>query len=83
MNTHTHTHTHTHAQKEIAIWCILMFQEGHRVNMKESEKIDKYWDLAKVQKKQWNMKVVKILIIVGELRTVSKGLEKNLTELKI
>ena len=38
--------------------------------MKESEKIDKYLDLARELKKLWNMKVMVIPIIVGFLETV-------------
>ena len=33
------------------------FSAVYRVKMKESEKIEKYLDLAREQKKLWNMKV--------------------------
>ena len=58
-HTHTHTHTHTHI---------------HTLKIKESEKIDKYLNLARELKKQWNMKVTVIPIVVGALGSVPKGL---------
>ena len=53
----------------------------HGVKLKESEKKDKYLDLARELKKQWNMKVMVILIIAGALGT--KGIVQGLKELKI
>ena len=47
---------------------------GHKVKMKESEKTDKYLNLVKELKKQWNMKVTVMPIVVGVLGTVPKGL---------
>ena len=55
----------------------------HWVKMKESKKIEKYLDLAREQKKQWNMKVRVILIVVGAFWMVSKSLKKRLRELEI
>ena len=55
----------------------------HGVKMKESEKIDKYLDLARELKKLWNMTVTVVPIMVGALGTVPKGLEKRLEELEI
>ena len=47
----------------------------HRVKLKESEKKDKYFDLAKeLKKKLWNMKVTIILIVIDAFGTVTKGL---------
>ena len=43
----------------------------------------KYLDLARELKKLWNMKVTVISIVNGVLRTVPKGLEKELEELEI
>ena len=37
----------------------------HRINLKESEKKDKYLDLARELKKLWNMKVTIVPIVVG------------------
>ena len=49
----------------------------HRVKLKESEKKDKYLDLDRELKKLWNMKVMIILVIIGALGTVTKGLIKG------
>ena len=37
----------------------------HRINLKESEKKDKYLDLARELKKRWNMKVTIIPVVIG------------------
>ena len=50
---------------------------------KESEKKDKYQDLAKELKKLWNIKVMVIPIVIGALGTVTKGLVKGLEDLEI
>ena len=50
----------------------------HTAKLKESEKKDKYLDLAWELKKLWNMKVMFIPIIIGALVTVTKGLLKRL-----
>ena len=55
----------------------------HRVKIKESEKIDKFLDLARKLKKLWNMKVKVIPIVNGVFRTIPKGLVKGLEDLKI
>ena len=55
----------------------------HRVKLKESEKKDKYLDLARELKKLWNMKMTFIPIIIGALGTVTKGLIKRLEDLEI
>ena len=49
----------------------------HRVKLKESEKNDKYLDLAGELKKLWNMKVTIIPIVIGAFYTVTKGLSKG------
>ena len=54
--------------------------------MKESEKKDKYLDLARKLKKKkilWNMKVTVIPIVTGTLDTATKGLVKGLGDLEI
>ena len=53
----------------------------HRINLKESEKNDKYLDLAREFKKMWNMKVTIVPIVIGALGTVTKGLLKGLEDL--
>ena len=55
----------------------------HRVKSKESEKRDKYLDLARELKKLWNMKVTLIPIVICILRTILKGLGKWLEDLEI
>ena len=51
--------------------------------IKESEKKDKYIDLARDLKKIWNMKVTIIPIVSGVLGTVTKGLLKWLEDLEV
>ena len=45
---------------------------NHRIKLKESEKKGKYLDLAREQKKLWNMKETMIPIVLGALSTVTK-----------
>ena len=50
----------------------------HRIKLKESEKKDKYEDLAReLKKKLWIMKVTIIPIVIGALGTVTQGLVKG------
>ena len=60
---------------------------NNRVQLKESEKKDKYPDLTREQKKNkkkmWNMKVTFIPIIIDALGTGTKGLIKGLEDLEI
>ena len=55
----------------------------HRIKLKESEKKDKYLDLARELKKLWNMKVTIVPIVIGALGTVTKGLLKGLEDLEV
>ena len=55
----------------------------HRINLKKSEKKDKYLDLARKLKKLWNMKVTIVPIVIGALGTITKGLLKGLEDLEI
>ena len=51
----------------------------HRINLKESEKKDKYLNLARGKiKKLWNMKVTIVPIGIVALGTLTKGLLKGL-----
>ena len=43
----------------------------HRVKLKESEKKDKYLNIARELKKLWNMKVTIIPILIGAFGTVT------------
>ena len=54
-----------------------------RVKLKECEKGDKYFDLARELKKLWNMKVIIILIVIGVSGTVTKGLLKGMEDLEV
>ena len=55
----------------------------HRVKLKESEKKDKYLDLARELKKLWNMQVTIIPIVIGAFGTVTKWLLKGLEDLEV
>ena len=55
----------------------------HRIKLKECEKKDKYLDLARELKKQWNMQVTIIPIVIGSFGTVTKGLLKGLEDLVV
>ena len=55
----------------------------HRVKLKESEKKDKYLDLAWELKKLRKMKVAFIPIIIGALGTVNKGLISRPEDMEI
>ena len=55
----------------------------HRINLKESEKKDKYLDLARESKKLCNMKVTIVPIVIGALGTITKGLLKGLEDLEV
>ena len=71
--------------KKKRIWKIVDFavSADHRINLKESEKKDKYLDLARELKKLWNMKVTMVPILIGALGTVTKGLSKGLEDLEV
>ena len=51
--------------------------------MKKSEKKDKYLDLARKLKKLWNVKVTIVLIVIGALGTITKGLLQGPEELEV
>ena len=59
------------------------FPADHRIKLKESEKKDKYLDLASEMKKLWNMKVTIIPILIRTLGTVTKGFLKGLEDLEV
>ena len=50
----------------------------HRIKLKESEKKDKYRDLARDWKNLSNMKVTIIPIVIGAFNKVTKGIIKGL-----
>ena len=55
----------------------------HRINLKESEKKDKYLDLTRELKKLWNRKVTIVPIVIGTLGTITKGLLKGPEDLEV
>ena len=55
----------------------------HRINRKESEKNDKYLDLARELKKLWSMKVTIVSIVIGAFGTITKGSLKGLEDLEV
>ena len=61
----------------------LLSRQDHRIKLKECEKRYKYVDLVKELKKQWNVKVTIIPIVIGAFGTVTKGLLKDLEELEV
>ena len=54
-----------------------------RQKIKENEKRNKYSDLARELRKQWNKKMTVILNLIGVLGTIPKCLEKKREELQI
>ena len=56
---------------------------GHRVELKECEKRDKYLDLARELKKLWNMEMTIIPIVIVVFGTVTKGLVQGQWDLKM
>ena len=55
----------------------------HRLKLKESEKKDKYLDLARELKDLWNMKVMILPIVIHALSTETEGLLKGLEDLEM
>ena len=72
-------------RKKKRTWKIVDFAvpADHRIKLKESEKKDKYIDIARELKKLWNMKVTIVSIGIGVFGTVTKMLLKRLVDLKI
>ena len=55
----------------------------HRIKLKESEKKDKYLDLARELKKLWSMKMSIIPIVIGAFGILTKELLKGLEDLEV
>ena len=79
------TRPHNNQQKKKRICKIVdnAVPADHRINLKESEKKDKYLDLARELKKLWNMEVMIVSIVIGALGTITKGLLKGLEDLEV
>ena len=60
-----------------------VFPADHRVKIKKSKKIDKYFELARELKPLWKTREKVIPSVIGALGTVSKGLKNELEDLKI
>ena len=75
--------TQTIRKKKICKIVNFAVPADHRINLKESEKKDKYLNLARELKKLWNMKVTIVPIVIGALGTITKGLLKGLEGLEI
>ena len=54
----------------------------HKVKLKESEKKDKYLDLASELKKMWNMIVTVIPVVIGAFGTATKGMVQETGDLE-
>ena len=61
----------------------LLSRRTKEKNLKESEKKDKYLDLARELEKLWNIKVTIVPIVIGALGTITKGLLKGLEDLEV
>ena len=71
------TRPHNNQQKKKKRICKIVdfaVPGNHRINLKESEKRDKYLDLYRKLKKLWNMKVTIVPIVIGAYGTITKGL---------
>ena len=80
------TRLNNNLQKKKKRTCIIVdfaVPADHRIKQKESEKKDKYLDLARELKKLWNMQVKIIPIAIGVFGTVTKGLLKGLEDLEV
>ena len=71
--------------KKNRMWKIVDFAvpADHRINLKESEKKDKYLDFVRELKKLRNMKVTIVPIVIGTFGTITKGLLKGLENLEV
>ena len=79
------TRPHNNQQKKKKICKIDDFAvpADYRINLKESEKKDKYLDFARELKKLWNMKVTIVPIVIGALGKITKELLKGLEDLEV
>ena len=56
---------------------------NHRIKLKENDKRDKFLNVARELKKQWNMKMTVIAKVIGALVTGTKGFVKGIEDLEI
>ena len=71
--------------KKGRIWKIVDFVvlADYRINLKECEKKNKYFDLARGLKKLWNMKENIRPIVIGAFGTITKRLLKGLENMEV
>ena len=62
-------------KEEITCQVDFVFPVSHKVKIKETDKINRYGDLAREQKKLWNIRMMVIPIVAGAFGKVSKDLE--------
>ena len=79
----TNNNNNNNKKREFVKLSTLLSPADHGINLKESEKKDKYLDLARELKKLWNMKVTIVPIVIGALGTISKELLKGLEDLEV
>ena len=72
-----------HKKTRICKIVVFAVPADHRINLKESERKDKYLDLARELKTLWNMKVTIVPIVIGALGTIIKELLKGLEDLEV
>ena len=73
-------------QQKKSTWKIVDFAvpADHSIKLKECEKNDMYFDIAReLEKKLWNMKVTIKPIVIGAFGTVTEGLLKGLEDLEV
>ena len=80
----TRPYNNQQQKKRICKFVDFAVSVDHIINLKESEKKDKYLDLAReLKKKLWNMKITVVPIVIGALGTITKGYLKGLEDLEV
>ena len=64
-----------HEKKRICKIVDFAVPANHIIKLKDCEEKDKYLDLGREYKKQWNIKVTIVPIVIGAFGTATKGLE--------
>ena len=70
-------------KKRICWIADIAVRADHSVKLKGDEKREKYLYLTRELEKLWNMKVMVVIIAIGALVTVTKGLVQALKDLEI
>ena len=79
------TRPYNNQQQKMKICKIVDFAvlAHNRIKLKECEKRDKYFDLARELEKLWNINVTIIPIVIGAFGTLTKGLLKGQEDLEV